>query len=493
MAYKLKGVQHIIGKSIIVENFRVLIDKLLDEGGFSIVYKVHAQDGSEYALKKITTNTRNEFEVYLQEINIMRSLTLNEASNCVKLVAAQSYSGTLSPGSPVKGGSGVHELYLLMELCTSSVHTLMTSKLPMHLTEQIVFEIFHSTCVALLQLHSMETPIIHRDIKIENVLINSKGQYVLCDFGSAYIGTIQPNAENRTEVEDDINKYTTMDYRAPEMINLYSGYEITTKVDIWALGVLLYKLCFRKTPFGDSKFGILSGKFFIPSSPIYSKNIHNLIHILLNPNPVSRLDIHQVLNSVCKYLRKPLPPGLKLQDKEEIDIRHSPENLIRTSKLSTPSNSTNQSTPKDNAAKLKHTSMSTPVLTSVKARSRPRTSIEMTSRKAKPLISTNTPKSTFLAVPKTYDVNDDDDLDQFGMSQFVPHLKANSAQNLRDATDMFGLEPFSTVSAQKSGSKIDLFGAVPFNDLVVVHHEAKRNESYDIGILSGEAGANTRV
>ena len=98
MAHKFKGpaLLHHMGKSVIIENFRVIIGKLLDEGwlhvytiklvikiiytlfncvhvlgGFSIVYQAHAQDGKDYALKKITTNTRQEFEVYLQEINIM--------------------------------------------------------------------------------------------------------------------------------------------------------------------------------------------------------------------------------------------------------------------------------------------------------------------------------------------------------------------------------------------------------------------------------------
>ena len=51
-------------------------------GGFSFVYQVHAQDGQEYALKKITTNTKEEFEVYLQEIHIMVSIcdTVDSAS-----------------------------------------------------------------------------------------------------------------------------------------------------------------------------------------------------------------------------------------------------------------------------------------------------------------------------------------------------------------------------------------------------------------------------
>ena len=44
-------------------------------------------------------------------------------------------------------------------------------------------------------------------------------------------------------------------YRTPEMVDLYSNCPITEKADVWALGCLLYKLCFMVHPFEDS--GIL--------------------------------------------------------------------------------------------------------------------------------------------------------------------------------------------------------------------------------------------
>ena len=35
------------------------------------------------------------------------------------------------------------------------------------------------------------------------------------------------------ECQDQLQKFTTLAYRAPEMVDLYSGYAITTKSDIW--------------------------------------------------------------------------------------------------------------------------------------------------------------------------------------------------------------------------------------------------------------------
>ena len=50
-------------------------------------------------------------------------------------------------------------------------------------------------------------------------------------------------------MEEDISRYTTLAYRSPEMIDLYSGHEIGFKSDIWALGCLLYKICFFEGTF----------------------------------------------------------------------------------------------------------------------------------------------------------------------------------------------------------------------------------------------------
>lgn len=57
------------------------------------------------------------------------------------------------------------------------------------------------------------------------------------------------DASNRVEVEEHIEKTTTPLYRSPEQLDLYSGYEIGTKVDIFALGVLSFIMSFQKPPF----------------------------------------------------------------------------------------------------------------------------------------------------------------------------------------------------------------------------------------------------
>lgn len=82
---------------------------------------------------------------------------------------------------------------------------------------------------ALAYLH--ENSVVHRDIKLENVLWDSSGAIKLCDFGLATVLT--------TERPLGLRNCGTMGYRAPEII-LARPYD--TKVDIWSLGVMLMTL-----------------------------------------------------------------------------------------------------------------------------------------------------------------------------------------------------------------------------------------------------------
>ena len=87
--------------------------------------------------------------------------------------------------------------------------------------------------VAVSRLHHCQTPIIHRDLKVENILRADNGEFVLCDFGSATAKILDSNKMGITSVEEEIKKYTTLSYRSPEMIDLYSGTPLTSKLDIW--------------------------------------------------------------------------------------------------------------------------------------------------------------------------------------------------------------------------------------------------------------------
>ncbi|KAM6040636.1 AP2-associated protein kinase 1 isoform 5-T8 [Chlamydotis macqueenii] len=249
------------------------------------------------ALKRMYVNNEYDLQVCKREIQIMRDLSGHK--NIVGYI--DSSINSVSSGD-------VWEVLILMDFCRGGqVVNLMNQRLQTGFTENEVLQIFCDTCEAVARLHQCKTPIIHRDLKVENILLHDRGHYVLCDFGSATNKFQNPQTEGVNAVEEEIKKYTTLSYRAPEMVNLYSGKLITTKADIWALGCLLYKLCYFTLPFGESQVAICDGNFTIPDNSRHSQDMHCLIRYMLEPDPDKRPDIYQVSYFAFKLAKKECP------------------------------------------------------------------------------------------------------------------------------------------------------------------------------------------
>ena len=160
---------------------------------------------------------------------------------------------------------------------------MMNRRLRERLTEAEILQIFVDVCEGVAYMHSSRPPLLHRDLKVENILQSSATSYKLCDFGSA--ATVQNPPTNMQEIralEADLNKHTTLQYRAPEMVDVYSKRPINEKSDVWALGVLLYKLCYYTTPFEEhGPLAILNVQYRIPPFPVYSQDMNMLIGVFL--------------------------------------------------------------------------------------------------------------------------------------------------------------------------------------------------------------------
>ncbi|XP_062899603.1 BMP-2-inducible protein kinase [Mobula hypostoma] len=285
-----------VGRVFSVGRYQVTVEELIAEGGFSIVFLVRTHGGVRCALKRMYVNDAHDLNVCKREVTIMKELSGHK--NIV---------GYLDCGI-TSIGDNVWEVLILMEYCRAGqVVNQMNQRLQKGFTENEILQIFCDTCEAVARLHQCKTPIIHRDLKVENILLNNDGNYVLCDFGSATHKILSPQVHGVSSVEDEIKKYTTLSYRAPEMINLYGGNAITTKADIWALGCLLYKLCFFTLPFGESQVAICDGNFTVPDTSKYSQKLHSLIRYMLEPCPDKRPDIYQVSDFAFKLIGKACP------------------------------------------------------------------------------------------------------------------------------------------------------------------------------------------
>jgi serine/threonine protein kinase len=73
-------------------------------------------------------------------------------------------------------------------------------------SEEMCLRIFCDVCEAIAKLHLRRIPIIHRDIKVENVLLSDSGDYQLCDFGSTTLKEVKPLVEGVGKVQEELDR-----------------------------------------------------------------------------------------------------------------------------------------------------------------------------------------------------------------------------------------------------------------------------------------------
>ncbi|KAG1326789.1 AP2-associated protein kinase 1-like [Cocos nucifera] len=292
------------GRTVEVGSLKVHVRNVIAEGGFSCVYLARdaVNSSKQYALKHVICQDGESLELVMKEISVMK--LLKGHPNVVMLVA-----------HTILDMGRTKEALLVMEFCEKSLVTVLENRGAGYFEEKKILLIFRDVCNAVFAMHCQSPPIAHRDLKAENVLLGADGAWKLCDFGST---STNHKCFNRPEEmgieEDNIRKHTTPAYRAPEMWDLYRREVISEKVDIWALGCLLYRICYFKSAFdGESKLQILNGNYRIPELPKYSASVTSLIKDMLEASPDARPDITQVWFRVNELLpaelQEHLPDG----------------------------------------------------------------------------------------------------------------------------------------------------------------------------------------
>ncbi|XP_042167540.1 hormonally up-regulated neu tumor-associated kinase homolog A isoform X1 [Oncorhynchus tshawytscha] len=253
-----------------------LIGRKLGEGSFAKVREgLHAMTGEKVAVKVIdkrkakkdsyvTKNLRREGHIQqmIRHPNITQLLDILETEN--------SY-------------------YLVMELCPGGniMNRIYDKK---KLDERETQKYVRQLVMAVEHLH--RAGVVHRDLKIENLLLDEQDSIKLIDFGlSNCAGILGYSDPFSTQCGSPA-------YAAPELL---SRKKYGPKVDVWSIGVNMYAMLTGSLPFTVEPFSLralhqkMVDKDMNPLPPSLSTAAICLLKKLLEPDPAKRPNIHQVM------------------------------------------------------------------------------------------------------------------------------------------------------------------------------------------------------
>jgi predicted ATPase len=204
---------------------RYRIDEQIGQGGMGVVYR-----GYDLILNRTVA------------IKLLSNANLGTTGRARLLSEAQAAARLNHPNIVTVFDAGETDQvpYIVMELVPGE--TLRQEKLR-SLTETV--EIITQVCKALEHAHG--SGIIHRDLKLENIILTPSGVVKLMDFGLA-------RTETDLHVTEEGAVIGTFQYIAPELL---MGDPPSIQSDLYALGVMFYELACGQPPFKGSDFSAL--------------------------------------------------------------------------------------------------------------------------------------------------------------------------------------------------------------------------------------------
>lgn len=144
--------------------------------------------------------------------------------------------------------------FLVMKYCAKG----SSSKLAGKIDEYALWQFIHDVSAGLKFLHELPEPIIHQDIKPDNILVDDTDRYLITDFGISK----KIRSTMRKQSKRAIGAGATA-YMGPERFE--SDPTPVKASDIWSLGVSIYELATGELPFSGLGGGMLRNGAEIPS------------------------------------------------------------------------------------------------------------------------------------------------------------------------------------------------------------------------------------
>ncbi|KAM0933087.1 putative protein kinase RLK-Pelle-WAK-LRK10L-1 family [Dioscorea sansibarensis] len=196
--------------------------KELGDGGFGTVYKGVLRDGRTVAIKRLYENNYKRAEQFMNEVAILSRL---RHQNLVSLYGCTSRHS--------------RELLLVYEFIANGtvadhIHGDLSHRSP--LSWPIRLNIAIQTATALAYLHAIQPPIIHRDVKTTNILLDQNFNVKVADFGLSRL--VPLDATHVSTAPQGTPGYLDPEY--------YQCYRLTDKSDVYSFGVVLMELISSK-------------------------------------------------------------------------------------------------------------------------------------------------------------------------------------------------------------------------------------------------------
>ncbi|KAG0173166.1 hypothetical protein DFQ28_010858 [Apophysomyces sp. BC1034] len=250
-----------------------VLGQIIGVGGFSTVrqgYRI--SDGQKVAVKVVKHTMANDNEDY-DDPRLERELTIWKSLQHPNIVQVQKVLET------------EQSTYIVCDYCPGN----LLSKT--QLDESDARTVFVELCQAVQYLHN-KARVCHKDLKLENVLLDQENHVKLCDFGLAVYQ--QPTGSQDT----DELAGGSLAYAAPEQVQSTHAL-CCPKTDIWSLGIILYALVTGRLPFVDDyelrlQHKVVSGQF---DMPCVSAELQHLLSHCLDTDPHTRYTIDDVLQS----------------------------------------------------------------------------------------------------------------------------------------------------------------------------------------------------
>lgn len=245
-------------------------------GGMGEVYRAFRADDEykkQVAIKLVSAGQNSEF-VFNRFKNERQILAGLDHANIARLLDG----GTTEEGVP----------YFVMELIEGKPIDDYCDEHKLPITDRL--KLFIQVCSAVHYAH--QRLIIHRDIKPSNILVTAEGVPKLLDFGIAKI-LDEGTAPGPYEPTLTVFRVLTPGYASPEQIK---GEPITTAGDVYSMGVVLYELLTRRSPYRvhnrtphDLSRAVCEVEPEKPSSAVRRTQSHGIGSLAIDPSEAAGL------------------------------------------------------------------------------------------------------------------------------------------------------------------------------------------------------------